>query len=253
MAKLNFLWVVPALVLTAGCAVSQVEATDEDKSAIEFSERLVKGMVNKLDKLVTPLGAKKTVTENYRSYHNSFFPIAGGEQGVLASLSSYCFKAGGSFRQGACENDQGDLLFYAKVEYTGTYAGNRETTMTVIEPVQSNTPGFMAKARELGYRTAEEEYARRQKQGQEALARYEEELRQKDQNAQAILDSGRGTRICRVDGPYVYIGYVDDISGNNIKILVQNMYLESAPNIRPGGFKSHVVWGAARDWAPCDG
>src|SRR5690606_26519634 len=93
--------------------------------------------------------------------------------GVLASLSSYCAIAGGSFRQGACENTHGELYFYAKVKYTGTYAGNRQITMTVIEPTNGSTVGFMAKARELGYETAEEQFVRRQKAGREAQLQYE--------------------------------------------------------------------------------
>lgn len=251
MNKLTPLFFMLTISVLTGCALTHVDATDEDTSAVEFSERLVKGMVNKLDKLVTPLGARKSETEYYRSYHNSFFPISGGEQGVLASLSSYCVKAGGSFRQGACENSTSELLFYAKVEYTGTYSGNRETTMTVIEPINRNNVEFVEKARELGYETAEEQFVKRQRAGENAKLQYEATQRIKNQEAQRILESGRGSKICKVEGNYVYVGFVNDISGDNIQIAVQNIHLKGAPNIRPGGFKPHVTWGAPKDWYIC--
>ena len=37
--------------LVNGCAVPNIKATSEDANAIQFSERLVKEMVNKLDKI----------------------------------------------------------------------------------------------------------------------------------------------------------------------------------------------------------
>src|SRR5690606_3538951 len=132
--------------------------------------------------------------------------------------------------------------------YTGTYAGNRQITMTVIEPTNGSTVGFMAKARELGYETAEEQFVRRQKAGREAQLQYEKaqlqyesEQRLKDQEAERILKAGRGSKVCKSEGRFMHIGFVNDFAGKNIQIQVQHVHFKGAPTRRPGGFTPHIT------------
>lgn len=74
MREFKIVFVFVCFLSLLGCAVSKVDATKMDVSAIQFSERLVKEMSNKLDKLVTPLRAQKLETQQYKVYHNNFFP-----------------------------------------------------------------------------------------------------------------------------------------------------------------------------------
>jgi len=59
MKRLKLSLVVISALILHGCASLKVDATGNDTNAMEFSERLVKGMSSKLDKLIVPLGAKK--------------------------------------------------------------------------------------------------------------------------------------------------------------------------------------------------
>jgi len=251
MREFRIVFVFVCFLGLLGCAVSKVDATKMDVSAIQFSERLVKEMSNKLDKLVTPLRAQKLETQQYKVYHNKFFPIAGGEKGVRESLASYCTMVGGRFNDGACEDAQENLIFYARVKFTGNYGGYKEITLTVIEPANFSDQEFLSKAQELGYERAWVKQARQQYAAQVAREEYEREMVEKEREAKMITAMGRGTKVCKQNRNYNYVGFVEDVTEQNIKIFVQTIHMIGSPGLQPGGFKPYITWEPARDWYRC--
>lgn len=245
----------------SGCAQQHVLATGEETSVIEFSKRMRIDMSSKLDKLITRLRGTTTESDGYREYTTTFFPIEGNAPGIRYSWNSFCESIHGTYANGSCEDTTGKVLFYSKLWETGVYgSGYPQFRIYVIEPT-TDYNNFLTAAKKQGYKTRTE-VARaetnrlREKENQQIAQRLQEQERerQKIYNHEAIIRSGVGSKVCH-DNPrqqHVYIGYVERIENNRVKISVQFAHLRGAPSISPGGFRSHEIWAQQpHDWAIC--
>lgn len=83
----------------------------------------------------------------------------------------------------------------------------------------------------------------------DAFAREHERLREKERQHVALRT--RGTRICKDLDNNRYIGFVDDVSGDRIRILVNFAVNRYAPTLAVGNFQPQVLWDDPDTWWPC--
>jgi len=133
----------------------------------------------------------------------------------------------------------------------GTYAGNIEVALTVIEPTIINNDEFIAKARELGYVSKQEKLAEALRLQEEERIKFEHYQTRMRENAKRIVESGRGTQVCSTKGRFFYIGIVTNIAGEKVQIVVQDMFLKGSSTIRPSGFQPHFTWDDPKNWHIC--
>lgn len=236
-----------------GCAQYSVLASDTDKTAVAFTQRMAVGMSNKLDKLITPMLGSKNHFNGYETYKVHFFPIEGGISGVNESWSSYCEKIGGHFLNQACEDKEGNLLFLAKAGQTKGYG----ISISVIEPTGEADWNFRIAAEQAGYKTRGQ---RQQHKDALAIQQFNRSLKiekRRSMNAKAILESGIGSQVCKdqngdgVNANLTFIGFVERIENERIKVSVQFAQYTSAPNMSPGGFQPQDIWSQPGDWYLC--
>jgi len=129
--------------------------------------------------------------------------------------------------------------------------------LTVVEPKFSRSPIFMDKVEKLGYKTQKAIAYRRQEM--KAIGRVMEEarLRKEELQIERVLTSSRGTKICKVvyDSAFgvevVYIGFIDEVSGNNLRVTLEDAHVKNRLNLKPNNFTRGVRWTEPDGWYPC--
>ena len=104
---------------------------------------------------------------------------------------------------------------------------------------------------ELAYRTPSQEKRRLKVANREALKKAEAELLEKDLNASAILASGVGSKICRMQADITYVGFVEAVENGRVKILLSDAFYKTSRNIRPSGFEQKMIWDVPKNWILC--
>lgn len=62
-----------------------------------------------------------------------------------------------------------------------------------------------------------------------------------------------GARICQERGQgIIYIGYVEAIADEKVKIRIADAQFKGSPNAHPGGFSPSIVWDSPMRWDLCE-
>jgi hypothetical protein len=86
----------------------------------------------------------------------------------------------------------------------------------------------------------------------EEMREFREKQLAREQNENK-LKSKVGTQICKkVDGIYIYIGYVENVVEDKIKISISDARAEKGFRLRPPGFQPTTIWDYPDNWYVCE-
>jgi|GEM_PF-4168544 len=184
------------------------------------------------------------------------------KQKVEYLFHQHCNVLGGSFNQGWCRSENDEPIFKANVGRGGIVQNIKsgcsaydDIGVIAITGEGKNTDEWKRVAKgSLGFISMNKIHAdadlKYRKIKQQANKRQVDRLNNENQ----ILKGGIGNKICKKSpssiGNIVYIGYVDNIHGRKIKVIVSTAIYESS-NLLVGGFNSQTIWDEAIEWYPC--
>ena len=61
-----------------------------------------------------------------------------------------------------------------------------------------------------------------------------------------------GTKICKTQNEFIYIGFVENITDDKIQIRVADAVLAINHSVRPGGFSPSIIWDNPLNWDLCE-
>lgn len=183
--------------------------------------------------------------------------------GIVNTAEAYCTERGGKVsrwldRRGAfnCENMPGGTAFSL------TYKGEYFTDFNQIEVIESDEETemlFKLMLQSYGYRSQEEIMAERAAQADAAAERKrQQELQQRAsriENRDLVAYTGASVCLTKphfMDSSAIYIGTVEQVAGDKIKVFWERAVIAGAPGLSPGGFKQHSTWLNYWDLDPCE-
>lgn len=131
------------------------------------------------------------------------------------------------------------------------------TEIDVAEKRQDDSGAYEATVNAWGYETMPQRMSRSAKEYQhrreaENAAReriMQERIRNRDKVA------FRGAQVCQEADHHgrkiVFIGAVEQVEGDRIKVFVERSYFVGAPGLMPGNFQQHYAWVNIWDVTPC--
>ena len=173
-----------------------------------------------------------------------------GINAVINEYSKYCNEKGGSYNAPFCvnANNSDDVLFYANIVNSRKCSGRYETAdVTVIEPTGNrDSIRYMLALKRVGFRTSKDkEYQRSNTAKQQLL----EAMRQK---RDVVRMQNIGTKICKDERRFTYIGYVERVEAEKIQIRVAHAQMKANPSYQPGGFSPSIIWDYPTNWYVCE-
>lgn len=258
--RLRVLGFVVLAVATPGCVTNApLPSPSSSGSIIAFVRNLEQRTSTLLDKVVVSLPNPADDHGSYVSWQTNWCPRH--EQvhtrlDVLREVSSFCAGQGGTYRGDFCVNARNSniVLFYAHVLAIGTcqyVTWPAGVQILQPKPGLENAPGYLAALHQVGYRTAAE--ARQERVAREQQVKEQQRLLA----LQLPLLRKRGTRICKTLPNVMYVGFVDDVSDEKIRISVEEAYRTDVLTL-PGvevpvqNFKPTTIWDYPVNWRVCE-
>ena len=257
--------------LIAGC-VTNAPLPDpaHDQSVVEFVRDLEQTTSTLLDKVVVALPNPQEQHEGFYFWSADWCPrhaLVNSDAGVRREIGRYCESASGKFDGKFCRQSQDpdSILFYADVtSATGANCQGVANPVGVrtVTPIGGNLhrAGYISALRKVGYLTLREQAdaameRERTAQENDRIAREKAKREQERVAEEMPLLTSRGTKICRTNGEWLYIGFVEDAANHKIQIRVADMRYASDPSsgMRPGGFApGQLIWDFPANWRVCD-
>ena len=61
-----------------------------------------------------------------------------------------------------------------------------------------------------------------------------------------------GTKVCKAQGQFLYIGFVERVADDKIQIRIADAVVEQNHNVKIGGFAQSIVWDNPLSWDLCN-
>jgi hypothetical protein len=229
--------------------LADTAADDRRGGVLAFVEQLRVSTVARVDDRLYWWPVEETVTPSHVEWRAIWCPRGEGSAGsleVALAVGRYCRDQGGDLGLNiGClrpRADTEDLLFIARMYGAGPrYRCPGKISpidVWILEPVpgKERSPGFLAAAARLGFELPE---VQRRRMAAGAGASYGRESL-----------TVRGTKICRAERGFVYVGFVDDVNPVNGKIRIQ--VSGTTTGVAPGGFAPGPIWDAPENWQVCE-
>lgn len=253
--------VLPLMLCLSGCVTNaMLPDPSPESSVIDYTRNLEQTTSTLLDKVVVALPNPGQDHADYTSWGSNWCPrheAVHSVQDVKREISRFCQKAGGVYNDAFCRRASGndEVLFYAAVLPEGNCQQVANPVgVKIIEPKAGKTtsPEYLAVLHRVGYRTqgdiavASAEHQRDVQREQERITR------------ELPLLRTRGTRVCnRQQAGTTFVGFVEDVSGEKIRISVQAAYYTNLLGIQGASSKAdnyqpQMVWDMPEHWSVCE-
>lgn len=248
------------VVIVAGCAANRSDP-NKHTSAVDFTRAMRVDQSGAIDKAIeasTNVVVLPTNRNDSRVLEAKWCPrTKDGPRAVKEQYFEFCSLRGGRYSRGFCStaNDPDQVLFAARVDpwTTGcTGEPNMGVKVVVVEPTAGmSSSKYIDELRKLGFETVAERSSNAEAQ------RVRAERDQRAATAALQAKQGRlplvrtlGAKICRSESGVTYVGYVDAVTDDKIRILVNQAQIGQT-GVRPGGFQPHVLWDYPINWDIC--
>ena len=251
---------VGVVVAMAGCATTDLGA---EASAIGVSKSLVMQSVP-LGGMAVQALASAGDGEDRGSYRYKSQLFCQTNSQALANIRQkfaiLCGRKGAEFDGQFCMRRDGadQVLFSAQLESQGT--GNCYR-LNVSEAVNVGSPDYLQfLVSKAGYQTAEVKAAKaaaQQLAAIEARARLQAQALAQQTLEQARLQTElpqmkkRGTKVCKIDGPQTFVGFVEDFTDEKVKVLVTQGFMTNTPTMGLRVEPGTVTWDPFIAWRLC--
>jgi hypothetical protein len=154
---------------------------------------------------------------------------------ISAELRKYC-----EWNNGIVINFSGPMPGFgclSRNTAAETFLANESAQVAVLERHTEDLPSFNAIAELWGYESPN-------------MAR-ERAIREKDRQMVAELERRKresykvkipGSQVCQDQGQVRYVGTVERVEGERVKVFVERAFLLNAPGLSPGGFQQQYSW-----------
>jgi hypothetical protein len=168
---------VGGLLALAGCyGHSSVRPDGQERSAIEYSKRMIKEMSTGMDRLLSPALASTKELNGFRLFSGHAY--ARTDKTVADNYTKFCGSLGATFQDGACRLDQSDdsVRFFVKwtsedvPEQVGSAYQQRKIVLEVYEPIGKPSPAFLETISAQGYLTEPAREAQAKESAEQAAA-----------------------------------------------------------------------------------
>ena len=228
----------------------------EPKTAIEFAQKAFRSGASPLMRW----GIKSAPVEGdgpIRTWR-AHYCVADSERAAFNELplkmAVYCQQGGGTMVElGRCEvqSGQGPATWFTATMGNAAGCGpyNDATEMVVHEvnhDALSSTDAQVAWMT-LGIKSTQERSFRQASAQRQTLVAEAERLR-RDETALKT----KGTQVCKAQSGGEFLGFVEDVSGNRIKVLVSAFYYGDVRNGRRSPkFAQEYIWSDVSEWRLC--
>jgi len=240
----------------AGCAAKRFEA--KPQSASELTVALAIHYSGLIDRPFVATSTPPDLAGEYRSVARYWCAPNASSSTVGAAKVEYealCSRLGGAFRGDFCvkPTDYDHVLFLAQIFEAPRSCANG-TQVRVVEPTgDANAPMYVAKLRQLGFRTQAELAGDRANAAMLAKERARQRVLDADRRAAMVPRlRQRGTRVCHVEGTQTTVGYVEDSTETKLQIRMIGTYLTQHPAVQIGGSQPQIFWDFPARWDLCE-
>jgi hypothetical protein len=262
-----------AALAVAGCATTtNVKLPDpaQQSSVIEYVRELRLATATLGDAaLVRVLPASASDYPEYRLWWNTWCPrheeLHNGPQ-LMERIRGFCRVHGGVFREPFCADpgDPSSVLFFARFDSKAATCGGAATPVGVqlAEPKPGAEKGaaYIQILHNVGWLSPLERHAADEIQAKKeaaADAAASAAARADDERVvrELPLLKTRGTRICRQEGEWIFVAFVEDATDRKVQIRIADAQYARDPSsrIRPGGFTpGQIQWDFPERWRVCE-
>lgn len=182
--RIGRVWAMDCLLVFTGCyGHSSVRPDGEERSAIEYSKRMIKEMSTGMDRLLSPALASTKELNGFRLFSGHAY--AQTDRTVADNYAKFCSSLGATFQDGTCRQAQSDdgVRFFVKwtseavPEKIGSAYQQRKIVLEVYEPIGKPSPAFLEAIVAQGYLTEAARETQAKESTREAAAaasRYEQ-------------------------------------------------------------------------------
>lgn len=249
-----------AALLIGGCVSDAPLPTPAPQtSLIEYTRNLEQVTSTLLDKVVVAIPNPGTDYPDFTDWSANWCPRhqrVHSPDDVARQIGNFCKQYGGVYSHAFCRDpaNPDHVFFFAAVFRQGDCQQVAYPVgVHILESKQGHdtSPAYLAALEKVGYRTQAQiafEAAERSRIAEERIERERERL-----TAQMPLLTKRGTKICARNGPWMYIGFVQDFSSPKIEIQVAAQRSADDPNgLTVPGFTPYVIWDLPEHWSVCE-
>lgn len=188
---------------------------------------------------------------------NTAFP------GITNTAEAYCVNRGGKVsrwadRPGAFNCRAMPDGYSFAMTYEGASFGY-SNQIKVLESTADTEFMFNLMLGTFGYRSEEQiiaEQRQRLSEAEEQKRKEQEQMRAQRIDSRDLV-AYAGASVCLtkphfMDSTAIYIGTVEQVAGDKIKVFMERAVIAGAPGLSPGGFKQHSTWLNYWDVEPCE-
>ncbi|MFE8069422.1 hypothetical protein QQM79_00015 [Marinobacteraceae bacterium S3BR75-40.1] len=262
-------------VLASGCVNLIAQKPDENYSTSivdtldQYSEATEAGLIDPY-RLYDPTGKSPGVVDGgkYRGFMRWWCLDSSSSKSELKNLiSDHCSKMNGVYSNNWCYGKKSELPLY-KVAVGGAsllversnvpFCSTSEDVGVLAYEKRPNTPKEDWRniaLSELGYISPTENKERLRVEREKRARALERKRKKQLEQAQLVLASKRGTRICKDfdGGSQFYVGYIEDRTDEKVKINVTQAVLRNSTRfITNSGFQPTIVWEYPVNWYVCE-
>lgn len=246
--------VLPIVVLWT--AMVSVIAAAEPRTAIEFAQKAFRSGASPLLRW----GIKSAPIEERGPIKTwrAHYCVADSEQTAFNELplkmAMYCKKGGGEMVDvGRCEmgSANGPAIWFTATMGNaggcGPFSDATEMVVHEVNPAALGTAEAEVAWMGLGIKSAHERAFRQASAQRQAVVAEEERLRRDASDLKT-----KGTQICKAQSGGEFLGFVEEVSGNKIKVLVSAFYYGDVRNGRRSPqFTQQYIWSDFFEWHLC--
>lgn len=272
--KLKYTVLLTYILLISGCVnMAAKKPTVSYSSSIvdtlsQYYEASQAGLISPY-KLFDPSGKNPGVVDGneYRMFRRWWCLDSSSTKGELESLiSGHCSANGGVFKNGWCSDKKSESPIYKVSVGKAGMVGKKSSTAfcSTGEDIGvlayeknsniSNQSWLDISTAQLGFESPSEFTQRLKKEREEKWRTSQEKLKKKTEQANLVLASKRGTRICKDfdRGDHVYVGYIEDKTDEKIKINVAQAVYKRNARFSVNGFQPTLIWDYPNNWYVCE-
>lgn len=171
---------------------------------------------------------------------------------VVSDLRLYCVRNTGTIIP--FKNPMQGFACYSSQLGTETFAARTGSNFMVMEKRPNEAKSFDLITGLWEYVSVDEARKNQQKARQEALVKQElaaaEQLEMRKRDSYKVKKVG--VQVCKDVDTIRYVGTVEQVAGDRVKVFAERAYLINAPTLSPGNFRQSYGWVNAWDVYACN-
>jgi hypothetical protein len=240
-----------------------VAANAAPVSPLEFTWKLQRATLSRLDRVALGSNTKKTEGADFRAATTWWCPHANGAKSlddVVEAYDAYCRSRGGILENAGrdapgnhyCRKSESSdtVLFVVRANEAYKCKTLQTVSVTVVEPKESaSAPGYVNAISALGYQSRAQRQAQEERRFNEASKRALTTVDRLEHERPAKRQIG--TQVCRVEGGIRYAGWVERVEGDRVQVRVGSAVLVNSPSLSPPGWEPQLIWASIDTWTLC--